>query len=73
MSEEIEQIPLEASVSEHDQMYDLANRCGRSVIAVVDALTQRGAFRGEELTTIGQLRDQAMQMVQLAEIYHSDS
>ena len=40
-----------------DQIVDLANKVGRSTVAVVDAMTQRGAFKGEELTTIGQLRD----------------
>jgi len=46
---------------------DLANRVSRSIIAVVDTVVQRGGFRGEELTTIGQLRDQAVQLVQLCE------
>ena len=30
-------------------------------------MTQRGAFKGEELSTIGTLRDQCIQMVQLCE------
>lgn len=46
---------------------DLSNRVSRSVIAVIDTVVQRGGFRGEELTTIGQLRDQAVQLVQLCE------
>jgi len=52
---------------DHSQIYDLSNRVARSVVAVVDALTQRGAFKGEELSTIGQLRDQSLQIIQLAE------
>ena len=32
---------------------------------------QRGGFKGEELTTIGQLRDQATQIVQLCEQFQS--
>jgi len=51
----------------HDQVYDLSNRVSRSVIAVIDTVVQRGGFRGEELTTIGQLRDQAVQLVQVCE------
>ena len=51
----------------HDQMYETANRAARSMIAVVDTMTQRGAFKGEELTTIGQLRDQGVQVVALYE------
>ena len=42
-------------MSDHKQVYDLANRIGRSGIAVIDAVTQRGGFKGEELSTIGQL------------------
>ena len=57
----------------HDQVYELSNRSGRSMIAVIDTITSRGGFRGEELSTIGQLRDQATQLVQLSEDYHSNA
>jgi len=50
-----------------DQLVELANRVSRSTIAVVDAVTQRGGFKGEELSTIGQLRDQCIQVVSLVE------
>ena len=50
-----------------DQLVELANRISRSTIAVVDAVTQRGGFKGEELSTIGQLRDQCIQAVSLVE------
>jgi hypothetical protein len=50
-----------------DQLNDTANRIGRSTIAVIDAIAQRGGFKGEELSTIGQLRDQCVQVIQLAE------
>lgn len=50
-----------------DQLNEIANRIGRSTIAVIDAITTRGGFKGEELSTIGQLRDQCVQVVQLAE------
>ena len=40
---------------------------GRSTMAVIDMMTQRGAIKGEELSTIGRLRDQCMQLVQMAE------
>ena len=49
------------------QLNELTNRISRSTIAVVDAVTQRGGFKGEELSTIGQLRDQCVQAVQLVE------
>ena len=45
----------------------MANRSSRSTIAVIDAVTQRGGFKGEELTTIGQLRDQCISIVQMYE------
>jgi Mg2+ and Co2+ transporter CorA len=50
-----------------DQLAELANRISRSTIAVVDAVTQRGGFKGEELSTIGQLRDQCVQAISLVE------
>jgi hypothetical protein len=46
---------------------DLANRVARSCVAVVDTVVTRGGFKGEELTTIGQLRDQAIKVVALYE------
>lgn len=50
-----------------DQLQDLANKSSRSTIAVIDAMTQRGGFKGEELSTIGGLRDQCIQIVQICE------
>jgi len=61
----------EANDTTHDAVYELSNRSGRSMIAVIDTITARGGFRGEELSTIGQLRDQASQLVQMSEEYHS--
>ena len=51
----------------NDQLFDLSNKASRSTIAVIDAVTQRGGFKGEELSTIGGLRDQCIQIVQLCE------
>lgn len=58
--------------SNNDQLYDLSNKASRSTIAVIDAVTQRGGFKGEELSTIGQLRDQSLQIIQLAEAYQQE-
>lgn len=58
---------------DHSQVYELSNRVARSTIAVIDTVVQRGGFKGEELSTIGQLRDQAMQLVQLAEAFQSEA
>jgi len=52
---------------EQSQLNDLSNRVARSCVAVIDTIVARGAFKGEELTTIGQLRDQAVQVVALYE------
>ena len=49
------------------QLREVSNRTSRSMIAVIDAMTQRGAIKGEELSTIGSLRDQAIQIIQLCE------
>jgi|TARA_B110000483_G_scaffold209256_1_gene255447 hypothetical protein len=56
----------------HSQIYDISNRSARSTIAVIDAVTQRGGFKGEELSTIGQLRDQSIQVIQLCENYQQE-
>jgi hypothetical protein len=62
-----------AEQEDHSQVYDLSNRVARSCIAVVDTLTQRGAFKGEELSTIGGLRDQAAQLIQVAESFQAEN
>lgn len=50
-----------------EQVVDLANRVTRSTVAVIDTVCSRGGFRGEELATIGQLRDQSIALIQLLE------
>jgi hypothetical protein len=59
--------------SQTEQLTDLSNRIARSTIAVVDAITQRGGFKGEELSTIGQLRDQCVQAVSLVEAIQQEA
>ena len=56
----------------HMPFYDVANRIARSSIAVIDTMVQRGAIKGEELSTLGQLRDQCVQAISMAETYHQD-
>jgi len=55
------------STDNQDELMKLANQDSRSTVAVVDAVTQRGGFKGEELSTIGTLRDQAIQVISLVE------
>ena len=62
----------EAVEDPHAPMYETANRAARSMIAVVDTMCQRGGFKGEELSTIGTLRDQCVQLIQMAENYQQE-
>jgi len=55
-----------------EAIFDVANRAARSMIAVVDTITQRGGFKGEELSTIGQLRDQCIQIIQMGEQHEQE-
>jgi len=63
--------PVPEKKEDHSQIYEVSNRVARSTIAVIDTVVQRGGFKGEELTTIGQLRDQSTQIVQLCEQFQS--
>jgi hypothetical protein len=60
------------TTNKNEQITDLSMRIGRSIIAVIDTVVQRGGFRGEELSTIGQLRDQCVQVVAMAEAAQHD-
>ena len=51
----------------NSEVVELVNRVCRSTVAVVDTVPGRGGFRGEELSTIGQLRDQCIQVIQQLE------
>lgn len=57
----------------NEETIDLVNRVTRSTVAVVDTIASRGGFRGEELATIGQLRDQCVSLIQLMETQDSNS
>jgi hypothetical protein len=56
-----------------EEFVDLANRVCRSTVAVIDTVCGRGGFRGEELATIGQLRDQAIGLIQMIETAQSEA
>lgn len=60
-------------MSDVQELQDLANKTSRSTVAVIDAMTQRGAFKGEELSTIGGLRDQCIQIIQICETMAQDA
>ena len=62
----------ETTTPDHSEIYEIANKTSRSTVAVIDALTGRGAFKGEELSTIGQLRDQCVSLIQMAENYQQE-
>ena len=61
----------EKKEDDHSHIYEVSNRVARSTVAVIDTVVQRGGFKGEELTTIGQLRDQATQIIQLCEQFQT--
>lgn len=50
-----------------DNINKTSARVARSTIAVIDTVVQRGGFRGEELSTIGTLRDQCVQLTALTD------
>ena len=54
------------------EIHNLAFRSSRTTVSVIDAMTQRGAIKGEELSAIGQLRDQCVQVSQLCEAFQSE-
>ena len=54
------------------QFLELGAKVSRSSIAIIDAISQRGAFKGEELSTIGNLRDQCVQVIQMSENYQQE-
>ena len=64
----VKDVPVEKA----RELYNLAFRTSRTTISVIDAMTQRGAIKGEELSAIGQLRDQCVQVSQLAETFQSE-
>ena len=54
------------------QFLELGAKVSRSSIAIIDAISQRGAFKGEELSTVGQRRDHCVQLVQQVEERQQD-
>jgi len=54
-------------------IYDASFRASRTTISVHDAMCQRGAVKGEEMSAIGQLRDQCVQIAQMCEQFHSEN
>lgn len=51
----------------YDHLLTLSNQVARSSVAVIDAMSQRGAVKGEEMSTLGKLRDDAVQIIQVVE------
>ena len=58
--------------NEHAETYTLMAQIGRSTVAVIDAVVQRGGFRGEELSTIGTLRDQCIKSISISEAFEAN-
>ena len=60
------------SVEDVKPVYDAAFRASRKTISVIDAMCQRGEVKGEELSAIGHLSDQCVNLAQMAEQFHSE-
>jgi hypothetical protein len=60
-------------MEDNEMFVELVNRITRSTVAVIDTVAGRGGFRGEELATIGQLRDQCIELIQMVETQDSNS
>lgn len=52
---------------QYDHLLTLSNQVSRSTVAVIDAMSQRGAVKGEEMSTLGKLRDDAVAVIQVVE------
>lgn len=63
------QIPKDRNPT--DEFYKISGETCRTVIAIIDALTVRGAFKGEELSSLGKTRDNCVALVQMAETYEN--
>jgi len=61
------------TIEEVRPIYDASFRASRTTISVIDAMCQRGAVKGEEMSAIGQLRDQCVQIAQMCEQFHSEN
>lgn len=61
------------AATNQEQLNELANRIARSTVAVIDTITTRGGFKGEELMTIGTLREQAIQVISLVDQLSPDN
>ena len=56
-----------------NELATVAVQVGRNTVAVIDAMVTRGAIRGEEMTTIGQLRDACLKLVALSEAAEAEA
>lgn len=65
---EAKTIPFEQA----KEIYDASYKVSRTTVSVLDAMCQRGAVKGEEMSAIGQLRDQCVHIAQLCEAFHSE-
>jgi hypothetical protein len=55
------------------QYYEQVLQLARSVSGLIDAVAQRGGFKGEELSTVGGMRDSAARLVAATEQRQSDA
>lgn len=54
------------------ELNNLAFQSSRTTISVIDAMSQRGAIKGEEMSAIGQLRDKCVAVAKICETFQSE-
>ena len=58
---------FEMDQEQFNQFLELATQVSRGAVSVIDVVSGRGGFKGEELSTIGRLRDQCTGLASFAE------
>lgn len=53
------------------KLVTVGQHTSRSTVAVIDTMAQRGAIKGEEMETLGQLRSACVELAALTENFNS--
>jgi len=59
--------------STQQQLVQLSTKVARTSQAVIDTLARRGGFAGEELFSVGDLRNSCVQLIQMLEQIESEA
>ncbi len=64
----VKSVPIERVM----ELNNLSFQSSRTTISVIDAMSQRGAIKGEEMSAIGQLRDKCVAVAKICEQFQSE-